>query len=78
VQTHQAFWYALASTAFFINLFNLIPIYPLDGGRVFAALRSSVAPMHQSDKWLLGLQSLSLVALLLVMWHVAGNAAHVG
>ena len=78
VQTHHAFWYALASLAFLINLINLIPIYPLDGGRVFAALRSSVAPMQQGDKWLLGLQSLSLIALLFVMWHVAGSAAHAG
>jgi Zn-dependent protease len=28
------FWYALASTGFLINLFNLIPISPLDGGRI--------------------------------------------
>jgi len=36
--THHQIWYALASTAFFINLFNLIPVVPLDGGRVMAAL----------------------------------------
>jgi Zn-dependent protease len=32
--TGSLFWYALASTGFMINLFNLIPISPLDGGRI--------------------------------------------
>jgi Zn-dependent protease len=36
--TGQAIWYALASAGFFINLFNLIPILPLDGGRVVTAI----------------------------------------
>jgi len=32
--TRDNFWYALASTGFLINLFNMIPISPLDGGRI--------------------------------------------
>jgi Zn-dependent protease len=32
------FWYALASTGFLINLFNLIPISPLDGGRIVGVI----------------------------------------
>ena len=32
--TGSAFWYALASVGFMINLFNLLPISPLDGGRI--------------------------------------------
>ncbi len=32
--TGSLFWYALASTGFLINLFNLIPVSPLDGGRI--------------------------------------------
>jgi Zn-dependent protease len=32
------FWYALASTGFLINLFNLIPVSPMDGGRVVGAI----------------------------------------
>jgi Zn-dependent protease len=36
--TGGTFWYALASTGFFINLFNLIPIHPLDGGRIIGAI----------------------------------------
>ena len=36
--TDEPFWYALASTGFLINLFNLIPISPLDGGRIVGVM----------------------------------------
>ncbi len=36
--TGSMFWYALASTGFLINLFNLIPISPLDGGRIVGVI----------------------------------------
>jgi Zn-dependent protease len=32
------FWQALAFVGFFLNLFNLLPVLPLDGGRAMAAL----------------------------------------
>jgi Zn-dependent protease len=32
------FWSALAFTGFFLNLFNLLPVVPLDGGRAMAAM----------------------------------------
>ncbi|MEE8587398.1 MAG: site-2 protease family protein [Acidobacteriota bacterium] len=32
------FWYALASVGFLINLFNMIPISPLDGGRIVGVI----------------------------------------
>ncbi len=32
------FWDALVFTGFFLNLFNLLPVVPLDGGRAMAAL----------------------------------------
>jgi len=32
--SHERYWLALAHTGFFLNLFNLIPVEPLDGGRV--------------------------------------------
>lgn len=36
--TGSLFWYALASVGFLINLFNLIPIRPLDGGRIVGVI----------------------------------------
>jgi Zn-dependent protease len=45
--TGSDFWQALAFIGFFLNLFNLVPILPLDGGRAMAALSPWV--------WLVGL-----------------------
>ena len=45
--TDSDFWRALAFTGFFLNLFNLLPVVPLDGGRAMAAM----APWM----WFLGL-----------------------
>lgn len=36
--TGQSFWLALAYVGFMINLFNLIPFHPLDGGRMASAI----------------------------------------
>jgi Zn-dependent protease len=36
--TGDDFWGALAFTGLFLNLFNLVPVSPLDGGRAMAAL----------------------------------------
>jgi Zn-dependent protease len=36
--TGSQFWYALAFTGFVLNLFNLLPVVPLDGGRAMAAM----------------------------------------
>lgn len=36
--TGDPLYFALASSAFFLNLFNLVPIIPLDGGRVVTAI----------------------------------------
>ena len=38
VVTGHPIWYAIAHTSAWINLFNLIPIWQLDGGRGFRAL----------------------------------------
>src|SRR5262249_44912968 len=50
------FWRALAFLGFFLNLFNLLPVLPLDGGRAMAALSPWV--------WFAGLAA--LVALMIV------------
>ncbi len=36
--TGDDIWRALAFTGFFLNLFNLLPVLPLDGGRAMAAM----------------------------------------
>jgi len=36
--TGNPFWEALAFIGFFLNLFNLLPVSPLDGGRAMAAM----------------------------------------
>jgi Zn-dependent protease len=38
IATGHPIWYAIAHTSAWINLFNLIPIWQLDGGRGFRAL----------------------------------------
>jgi Zn-dependent protease len=39
---HSPLLLALAYVGFFLNLFNLLPIVPLDGGRVVAALHPAI------------------------------------
>ncbi|MDP9018867.1 MAG: site-2 protease family protein [Candidatus Eremiobacteraeota bacterium] len=36
--TGDPFWYATASFGFFMNLFNMAPVMPLDGGRIVGSL----------------------------------------
>jgi Zn-dependent protease len=56
IATGEPFWIAAAYVGFFLNLFNLIPAFPFDGGRVAGAIDGRI--------WLVG------VALLLA-WVVA-------
>jgi Zn-dependent protease len=48
---------ALAYTGFFLNLFNLVPIHPLDGGRIVTAISPWL--------WLIGIPALGA----LLIWH---------
>jgi Zn-dependent protease len=51
--TSNTVWLAVAMTVFLMNLFNLIPIRPLDGGRV--------AQLFSRRAWLLGMVLLVLL-----------------
>jgi Zn-dependent protease len=52
--TGNDLWQALAFTGFFLNLFNLLPVVPLDGGRAMAAM----APWM----WFVGLATMVALA----------------
>ena len=52
--TGNDFWRALAFVGFFLNLFNLLPVLPLDGGRAMAAM----APWM----WFVGFAALLIAA----------------
>jgi len=53
--TGNSFWQALAFTGLFLNLFNLLPVVPLDGGRAMAAM----APWM----WFVGLAVMGALAI---------------
>ena len=55
--TGHPFWFALGYTGLFLNLFNLIPIVPLDGGRIVTAISPWL--------WLVGV----LIAVPFLLWH---------
>jgi Zn-dependent protease len=38
VSTNDRFWYACADISAFLNLFNMIPVLPFDGGRIIGAV----------------------------------------
>lgn len=54
---HERFWYACADLSAFLNLFNMIPMPPFDGGRIIGALWPPL--------WILGFVAFIAVAILL-------------
>jgi Zn-dependent protease len=54
IATGDEFWQALAFTGLFLNLFNLLPVVPLDGGRAMAALSPWM--------WFVGLGAMAVLA----------------
>jgi Zn-dependent protease len=54
ITTDDHFWYALIFTGLFLNLFNLLPVVPLDGGRAMAALSPWM--------WFVGLFAMAVLA----------------
>lgn len=72
---HMPLFVRLAYVGFFLNLFNLLPVLPLDGGRVMAAISPKVWLAGMALAVLLFIWSHSPIFLLLVimsvgrMWH---------
>jgi len=58
IYSQNLFWFALASTGFLLNLFNLLPISPLDGGRIIGVISPKL--------WIVGL--IGAVALFYLTW----------
>jgi Zn-dependent protease len=56
ISSGDDFWMALIFTGLFLNLFNLLPVVPLDGGRAMAALSPWM--------WFVGLFAMALLAFL--------------
>jgi Zn-dependent protease len=56
--TGNPFWFALALSGFLLNLFNLLPISPLDGGRIIGVISPKL--------WILGL--IGAIALFYLTW----------
>ena len=52
--TDNEFWNALAFIGLFLNLFNLLPVVPLDGGRAMAAMSPWM--------WMVGLALMAVLA----------------
>jgi len=69
--TGNELWRALAFFGFYLNLFNLIPLSPLDGGRAMAAM----APWM----WVIGFGALAAVAIafkapIMILFLIIGGA----
>lgn len=60
IVTNEPFWYAAAYTAFFLNLFNMIPLGIMDGGRITAALSPNL--------WIVGFVIVIALAIAFHWW----------
>ena len=74
LNTGQPYWYALASVMFLINLFNMVPIPPLDGGHIAQAVSSMKEPELKAQRTGIILISLVVALALLALWLYAGHA----
>lgn len=57
--TGDRFWFACADLSAFLNLFNMIPVPPFDGGRIIGALWPPL--------WIVGF---ALFVALAILWHI--------
>ncbi len=58
--TNEPFWFAAANVAFFLNLFNMIPLGVFDGGRITAAISPNL--------WIAGFIIVVVAALAFHWW----------
>jgi Zn-dependent protease len=72
--TGNDMWRALAYTGFLINLFNLIPVVPLDGGRAMAAMAPWMWAVGFAG--LLGLMFVAPSPILLIILVVGGYSTY--
>ncbi len=75
--TGSGFWAALARFGAWINLFNLLPIWQLDGARAFRALTTSqrvVAAAAIGVAWFLTAEGLLLLLLLAAVFQAFSSA----
>ena len=68
VFTQNAFWAVAASWMALINLFNMLPILPLDGGRVIRSVAGSVNNKLQLVSLALGFVVASFGAIYMGLW----------
>jgi Zn-dependent protease len=59
IATNDRFWFACADLSAFLNLFNMIPVPPFDGGRIIGALWPPL--------WIIGF---AVFVVLAVLWHI--------
>ena len=91
--TGEKLFTALAYFSFFLNLINMIPVRPLDGGGIVAALRRPPASvigtpyaayytLTAAQRWTVGLGYLltiaALIGLLVIAHHLPGPASAPG
>ncbi|MBV8172199.1 MAG: site-2 protease family protein [Candidatus Eremiobacteraeota bacterium] len=72
--TGAPYWYALASVMFLINLFNMVPIPPLDGGHVAQAVGAMNDPALRAKRTGIIVASVVVAFALLALWLFAGHA----
>ena len=80
--THWPAWLAIAAVGAWINMFNLLPVWQLDGGRAWNALSRQERGWAAAGLWLLALWSgdglFSVIAIVGTLRALIGRAPEQG